>query len=401
MSGAEGSGAASNDVISDHTCAPWMILLVPILAFGYILVRAGINFACGKTMAKNMLFRDFLELFKVLALLGGFVCSTLLILFLMERWTDTPDGTVGTEHKTTLDEILDLEFSFIAAISLLTVFTTAYSWQMRSEDGEILDENGYVPKNVFMDLGDRSMVRAIITCFGQNILFIYIMGGVWSKFNQFHNSSSSSSTIALAYALARGQLPAFSTFKNGFVFLVTTAFVQHLIWDQMGDSFEDNIPYWKSLWMKCCGSHVEIFDSDFGHHNKLKGWLRSGILRCLRKADEADDDQPNESEFADRGLLQIYAEPEVGEWVCLHPKVARHELIVRIAMSWWINGVVRKMVVMLVPLMLISLGNSYLDFAQNATALCFIVQLDDPVSGRRFRVHDLGEPSMRSALLSC
>jgi hypothetical protein len=390
MSSGGNQTASEVGVISDQTCAPWRLLLVPFLAFGYILVRACLQLV---TCDVRAVLRDLRELFKALAWVGSFMGSTMLILFLISIKTAKPDGSM---HKTKLEEIHDLEFGFIAAISLITVFTTVRSWQTRHGDKEMLSQNGCTPANVFMDLGDRSMVTAITCFFGQNILFIYLMGGIWSGFDAFRNTPS----MEMVQVLAAYQFPSFRLMLDSFIFLVTAAMVQNLIWGQMGASFEDNIPYWKTMWKEFRGLRVEIFDTEAEHGKKNKGWW---ILRCL---DEADDEEPQPQEQAaekDRAL--VYEEPEMGDWIYLRSEVAWHELIVRGLMSWWVNGVMRKLVVMLVPLMLITV-DSYLDFVQNATALTFIVQLDDLASGRRFRIHKhrAGSadttPSMKTALLS-
>jgi len=76
---------------------------------------------------------------------------------------------------------------------------------------------------------------------------------------------------------------------------------------------------------------------------------------------------------------------ELGDWITLRSQVSARELIVRMLFSWYVNGVIRKLVVVLVPLMLITV-DSYLDFVQNATALTFIVQLDDLMDSKRIRV---------------
>lgn len=360
--------------------------MVPFVAFAYILGRACLNFV---TCDVASVLRDLRELVKALAWVLIMMGSTLLILFLISYFS------TNTGHSL-VEDIIKIEYGFIVVFASMTMFTAVRAWQTHHADLDILSKDGWTPTNVYSDLGDRSLVSGITCFFGQNILFIYLMGGIWSGFSKFHSSSSMTLVMVL---LESKSLPSFSNFFDSFVFLVTSAFVQNLIWGQMGSSFEDNMPVWICFWSKFRGQRVEVFDTEVEKGKKNKGlW----ILRCLDEADDEDEAQatPPTNERA----VTLDGEPLLGDWVGLRSEVSGHELVVRILMSWWVNGVLRKLVVMLVPLMLITV-DSYLDFVQNATALTFIVQLDDIAVTKRFRLKtrkgSMGSTSsLKSGLLS-
>lgn len=356
--------------VTDQTAAPWLLLIPPFVGLAYIILNACLELLCCKCPA---FFRDLRELLKAMATIGIMMLSTLVLLFCVSAMKSS---------ETDLSIMIrQFEYTLVIAIAGLTLFGTIRTLQTTHPDKDMLDaEEGWRPQSVYQDLSDRSMVKSLISFFGQNILLVYLMGGVFSGFNKLNTFFHTGFFVVLNKA-EQQMTP--SKFGESLLFLITSAFVQTLVWDQMGASFEQNIPQWKTLWYHFRGETVQVFDVTVAKGSRQRGcW-------CLRCFDEVVDDSegpPASTKVASGGSFEkALTMVELGDWITLRSQVSARELIVRMLFSWYVNGVIRKLVVVLVPLMLITV-DSYLDFVQNATALTFIVQLDDLMDSKRIRV---------------
>lgn len=371
MAGLGGNHTASAlGIVSDETVAPWSLLYVPFLGLTYVAGAACLELLTCKCPE---FFRDVRELLKAMGTILGMVAATLLLLFLVA--SVPTDGNLPEAIKA-------FEYSFIVGMCGIAAVTSARAFQTQYPDKEVLGDEGWRPGNVYQDLADRSLMQSVTCFFGQNILFIYLMGGVFSGFEHFNDSPN----VDLVKKIVAGKIPDLDNFGDNIIFLITSAFVQTLIFGQLGDSFEEAAPLWISFWMKFRGQTLQVFD-----RTVEKGKRNTGICfwRCIDEVEEMDGD-------ASTGSLDS-TEVEVGQWITLRSPVTGHELLVRMAMSWYANAVMRKLIVMLVPLMLITV-DSYLDFVQNATALTFLVTLDDKTRGSKFRIKRVG--SSREPLLA-